>query len=452
MKKLKFLGTAVLAASLLFAGCSSPEIDSGDSNPNPVVNPDPTPDPNPDPDPTSDPLKDYYKYYLVSTPKQDTNKGIADWGAGSTATPNDDGTYTISASAAMWGGISGICAPFTGFDAGTLANYEYIVFTLDTSDFEIDTTETGGNYGVNVKIPETQIEVSEYASSNTYRVPLSIFEAAPSTATEFAIIIGGSGTLKLNELYLAAREDPNNKAITGITITPTSISLEQGGTQQFTVKDSNFVNRTSEVTYTLSGDAAEGSAITEDGLLTVGTTAGTLTVTATYTVDDNEFKAESSITVLGTVTNLITSVGYNKVFLAPGWSAIVNTDDGTGNPEDYVSVAENNAVSYTLASGLAGQWQAQLRITTDADLAEGDEWYFSCKLNGVTGGYTIKLNDDEQLIVQQTGTIGENGTTVSFSGTVPAGLSFTDLPIMFDFGTCSEGTVVISDIVLTKTN
>ena len=452
MKKLKFLGTAVLAASLLFAGCSSPEVDDPISSPAPAPTPAPTPNPNPDPTPNEDPLKDYYKYYLVSSPKQDTNKAIGNWGDGSDATPNDDGTYTITASAAMWGGIPGICAPFTGFDAGTLSNYEYIVFTLDTSDFEIDTTSTGGNYGVNVKVPEIQKEVSEYASSNTYRVPLSIFETAPATASEFAIIIGGTGSLKLNEVYFAAPEDPNNKAITGITITPTSISLEQGGTQQFTVKDSNFVNRTSEVTYTLSGDAAEGSAITEDGLLTVGTTAGTLTVTATYTVDDNEFKAESSITVLGTVTNLITSVGYNKVFLAPGWSAIVNTDDSIGNPEDYVSVAENNAVSYTLASGLAGQWQAQLRITTDADLAEGDEWYFSCKFNGVTGGYTIKLNDDEQLIVQQTGTIGENGTTVSFSGTVPAGLSFTDLPIMFDFGTCSEGTVLISDIVLTKTN
>ena len=112
-------------------------------------------------------------------------------------------------------------------------------------------------------MPEVQKEVSEYASSNTYRVPLSIFEAAPATASEFAIIIGGTGSLKLNEVYFAAPEDPNNKAITGITITPTSISLEQGGTQQFIVKDSNFVNRTSEVTYTLSGDAAEGSAITE---------------------------------------------------------------------------------------------------------------------------------------------------------------------------------------------
>ena len=38
MKKLKFLGTAVLAASLLFAGCSSPEVDDptgGKSNPQP---------------------------------------------------------------------------------------------------------------------------------------------------------------------------------------------------------------------------------------------------------------------------------------------------------------------------------------------------------------------------------------------------------------------------------
>jgi len=42
MKKLKFLGTAVLAASLLFAGCSSPEIEPnpGKSGPDPVEDPD----------------------------------------------------------------------------------------------------------------------------------------------------------------------------------------------------------------------------------------------------------------------------------------------------------------------------------------------------------------------------------------------------------------------------
>ena len=47
MKKLKFLGTAVLAASLLFAGCSSPEVDDptgGKSNPAPA----PAPVDNPD--------------------------------------------------------------------------------------------------------------------------------------------------------------------------------------------------------------------------------------------------------------------------------------------------------------------------------------------------------------------------------------------------------------------
>ena len=344
MKKLKFLGTAVLAASLLFAGCSSPEVDDptgGKSNPTPS------------------PVEESYKYYLVSSPKQNTNKAIADWGAGSEATPNDDGTYTIKASDSMWTGIPGICAPFTGFDAGTLANYEYIVFTLDTSDFEIDTSDTGGNYGVNVKVPEIQKEVSEYANSNTYRVPLSIFETAPVTATEFAIIIGGTGTLKLNEVYLEATENPNEKPVTGITISPAIKSLEKNATLQFTVKDSNFVNRTSEVVYSLSGEAAEGSSITEDGLLTVGTTAGNLTVTAKYTTSADEFTTSAAITVMATKTNLVKNVAFNKFLKDNGGNV---TELG-----DVVSIDNGVVTVHKPTDAAWGEWSCQLFLNVSAN-------------------------------------------------------------------------------------
>lgn len=377
MKKLKFLGTAVLAASLLFAGCSSPEVDDptgGKSNPTPS------------------PVEESYKYYLVSSPKQDTNKAIADWGAGSTATPNDDGTYTITASGSMWNGIPGICAPFTGFDAGTLANYEYIVFTLDTSDFEIDTSDTGGNYGVNVKVPEIQKEVSEYANSNTYRVPLSIFETAPVTATEFAIIIGGTGTLKLNEVYLEAEENPNNKPITSISITPETASVEQNGTVQFTVKDSNFVNRTSETTYTLSGDASADSTISEDGLLTVGTTAGTIIVKATY----ESFEAEATITVMSAMVNLVDSITLEKYI------------DSTGAGDSVVTI-EDGKVTVAKPAGTTGwgDWSSQLFLNISAAsgniFENGKKYYISLTVESDAdlNGCIWKGDDAAGYIIEQ---------------------------------------------------
>ena len=410
---------------------------------------------------TAPDLTDYFKYELVSSPKNAaTNKAVANWSSGSGATPNDDGTWTISSSASMWNGVGGICAAFTGFEAGTLANYDYIVFTVDTTDYEIDTADDGpGNKGVNIKVPEIQKDISSNYVANgnvrTYYAPMSLFETAPQGATEFAIIIGGSGTLKVNEVYFATTEDPASREITGITITPATSSLEQNGTLQFTVKDSNFVVCTEDVTYSLSGEAAPGSEISETGLLTVGTTAGSLTVTASYSVGEEIFTSSATITVIGTMTNLITDISFLKAYLNPDWGqtpilADVTDYDAVTN---YINIADDNSITYALPSGLNAQWQAQLKIGTDADLSEGDEWYFTCKFDGVTGGYTIKLNDDVKLTNGEvTGNIGENGKTITLSGTVPAGENYTNLPIVFDFGTCSEGTLTISDIVLSKTN
>ena len=182
-----------------------------------------------------------------------------------------------------------------------------------------------------------------------------------------------------------------------------------------------------------------------------------MTVTASYTVEgrDDPFTADATITVIGTMTNLITDISFLKAYLNPGWGATPILADVTDYDAvtNYINIAADNNITYALPSGLGAQWQAQLKIGTDADLSEGDEWYFTCKFDGVTGGYTIKLNDDVKLTNGEvTGNIGENGKTITLSGTVPAGENYTNLPIVFDFGTCSEGTITISDIVLSKTN
>lgn len=399
-------------------------------------------------------LTSYYKKYFVTTSSEVAKFGITvdTWSSGASAITNDDGTLTLT-SDSMWSGVEGVVAAFAGLNAGTLANYEYVVLTFDMSNFTVSSGD--GNNGVNVKIPDVQLSIADNYVKNsdgtyTYYAKISDFNSA-STATEFALIAGGSGTLVVKEIYVAATEDPSTKAVTSISISPTTASLSANGTQQFTVKDSNQNDVTSSATYTLSGDAATGSSITEAGLLTVGTTSGTLTVKATYTVDGTDFTAEATITVLGTLTNLITSVTFNKAYLAPNWFAILDNVTSLDDASKYVSI-EGTTVSYKLPSGLSGQWQAQLKVNTDASISKDDAWYFSCKLSGVTGGYTIKLNDSEELISQQTGTISDatEGITVSFSGTATS--AFENIPIMFDFGTCSEGTLVISDITLAKTN
>ena len=433
MKKIKFLGAAVLAASLIFAGCSSPagaapeinnpidnnennnetgqennnnnnnnENGQNENNNNQNNNNEQNENSNQNNENngensgsethnyTAPAITDYYKNYLVSSPAVASNKTIADWGAGSTATPNADGTWTISASDSMWGGVGGICAPFTGLEAGSLANYEYIVLTIDTTNYVINNTDDGaGNCGVNIKVPDVQKDISnnyvENGKVRTYYAPMSLFETAPETANEFAIIIGGSGSLKLNEVYFAAAEDPSTKAITGITISPASATVEPNGTQQFTVKDSNLVNRTSEVTYSLSGEAEEGSTITPAGLLTVGTTAGSLTVTASYTVAEETFTSSATVTVMGAMTNLVKSVDFTKFLKANGGNV---TELG-----DVVSL-ENNVVTVHKPEDSAwGEWSCQLFLNVTADegtkiFEAGKKYYLS-----VTVESTADLNN-----------------------------------------------------------
>lgn len=404
-------------------------------------------------------LSSYYKKYFVTT-ENDVAKftrSLDTWGCGGTTTENADGTLTLTPGA-VWGG-STVVAAFNDIGAGALSLYEYLVITLDISDATI--VDGSGNDGVNIKIPEVQKPITDNWVSNadgtrTYYAKISDFTDdsgvnAAKAANQFALIAGATGTVIVKEVYAAAAEDPASIAITGITITPDTVSLQQSSTQQFTVKDSSLNDVTSSVTYTLTGDAAEGSSISDAGLLTVGTTSGTLTVTATYNVDGEDFTDTATVNVLASFNNLVTNVSLNKVYLAPNFVPILNNETDIAKASEYLSI-DGTTVSYTLVNGLSDQWQAQLKINTDASIANGDDWYFSCKLSGVTGGYTIKLNDSEELIKEQTGRISDatEGITVSFSGTAPIDIS--NIPIMFDFGTCTAGTVVISDILIAKTN
>ena len=72
---------------------------------------------------------------------------------------------------------------------------------------------------------------------------MSIYGNTVDSAVQFGLIIGGSGSLKVTEVYLAATENPDNREITGISISPLSANLLQNGKTQFTVNDSKNVNQ-----------------------------------------------------------------------------------------------------------------------------------------------------------------------------------------------------------------
>ncbi len=403
-------------------------------------------------------LSAYYKKYFVTSADDVDKFGIkaAHWGCGSEIADNTDGTLTLTSSATgMWGGSDkGSVAAFTGFADGLISKYEWIVVTLDLADYELAGT------GVNIKVCHpTNTGIGQLSIANnwkknsdgtrTYFAPVSseTYADTKEVAKEIGLVVYGTGTIVVKEIYVAAETDPSTLAVTGITISPTTETLKQGGTLQFTVKDSGLNDVTSSVEYTLTGDAAEGSTITEAGLLTVGTTAGELTVTATYDVDGKTFTDKATVTVMDTIVNLITSQEVSTKFYQPGW------DNSIPESERVLAVTEASG-KYTISipTACSDRWQAQFGITTDADISEGDDWYFSFKVkaSAATGDAVIKFNNAATVLDKTFSVLAGEEKEVSFSGSADAG--FSDIVVFFDFGFSAVNEIEISDIVIAKTN
>lgn len=162
-------------------------------------------------------LSSYYKKYFVTSDSAAPNfgKGVDTWGSGAGYAPNSDGSIKLT-SAHMWDAAAteGVVAAFNDLEKGVLAGYEYIVFTVDGSEFNFTNT-SGNNDGVNVQIPNSGNKLfndnfkANDDGTKTFYIPISEFGDAPKNAVQLAIIIGGTGTLKVNEIYAAAKSDPS---------------------------------------------------------------------------------------------------------------------------------------------------------------------------------------------------------------------------------------------------
>ena len=317
---------------------------------------------------TAPDLSTYYKKYFVTTDSAAPNfgKSTDTWGSGSGCEPNSDGTLKLT-SAHMWDAAAteGVVAAYNDLTAGVLASYEYIVFTVDTSSFT-STFTSAANDGVNVKLAgggkEKLITISNNCAKGenntaTYYAKISDFESVPQTANQMALIIGGSGTLTVKEIYAASKDDPASKPVTAISITPATANVAAGKTTTFVVKDSNFVDVTANAVFTLSGAAATGCSVA-NGVFTAGSTAGEVTVTAKYTVNGSDFTATATVTVIVAATTKKelfdpTSEGFKVDGILP----LINTANwgGTNTNPTAVNVNGVDAVALTVPeSGITG--------------------------------------------------------------------------------------------------
>lgn len=140
--------------------------------------------------------------------------GMSDSWGGGTEVSESDGKI-IMKSGFLWG-AGGVCG-VSSVKLGEIAEYAYIVFTVDASEYTISEPQEKitSNTGVNVKVPEILARPAKWFTKNgktTYYIASSEFSSA-SAATAIALIIGGEGTLVLEEFYLAAEKEPEEKEL-----------------------------------------------------------------------------------------------------------------------------------------------------------------------------------------------------------------------------------------------
>ena len=176
-------------------------------------------------------------------------------------------------------------------------------------------------------------------------------------------------------LFAASCKNSNEPGLTStITISPTSVTLTPGGTQQFTVEARNADGDILAIPNPIWAVSAGGGTISSTGLYTAGTTAGTFTVTVTC----NGVTATATVTVtagaLATITvtpnpgtmPINTSLTYTAVGkdangnvispFTPSWS--VTAGGGT------VPAGATGATVVFTAGGAVGTFTNTVRATS----------------------------------------------------------------------------------------
>jgi hypothetical protein len=238
----------------------------------------------------------------------------------------------------------------------------------------------GGNYaqGVTVAVsagtPPTGQQFKNWTAS-----PTVTFANANSASTTF--------TMPASAVTVTANFEPISATVTGVTASPTSIEVQQGGTQQFaaTVQGTNNPPRT--VAWSVAGGTGTTN-ISATGLLTVDpaqTSGSALTVTATSTYDTSK-SGTATVTVTSTSPSVVYAVsldtgdctfpvateGYGAQ--TPLSVAVTNTGNKATGPLS-ITLSGTDAGSFTLSTAnivdIAIGGSSAFTVTPDADLTAG---------------------------------------------------------------------------------
>ncbi|MDR1908457.1 MAG: SUMF1/EgtB/PvdO family nonheme iron enzyme [Spirochaetaceae bacterium] len=150
--------------------------------------------------------------------------------------------------------------------------------------------------------------------------------------------------------------------VTGVSVFPASVTVNKGGTQQFSATVEGIGSPAQAVTWAIVGAAAYGTAIDGSGLLTLaaGETAMSLTVRATSTADGSKSgRAAVAVGEPARVTSVTVSPANPTVYKG-GMQQFSATVAGTGSPAQAVTWAVTGAA----ASGTAIDGSGFLTVAT----------------------------------------------------------------------------------------
>jgi len=198
-------------------------------------------------------------------------------------------------------------------------------------------------------------------------------------------------------------------AVTGVTVSPTTVSLAPGGTQQLaaSVQPSNATNK--KVTWRSSNTAL--ATVSDGGLITIPAIATAGVVTITVTTEDGDKSADCSVTVLVPVTGINIAPAGN-VTVEVGKTATLTATVAPSN-------ASNKTVTWSSLNTNIATVNAQTGVVTGVSVGTANIRATAADGSGVTAdksvtvatsviritGITIAPSGDVSVVVNETATL-----------------------------------------------
>lgn len=201
--------------------------------------------------------------------------------------------------------------------------------------------------------------------------------------------------------------------VTGVTVTPTSLAGNPGGTAQITATVAGTNSPSQAVTYASNNSAV--ATVSGAGLVTY-TGAGTATITATSVADGTKSATVSVTVTTASVTPTVSSVTVTPSSLAGivgGTVQITAAVNGTNSPSQAVNYSSSNgsiaSVSSTGTVTYLAPGSVSLTITSQADLSKTATVSVTVTAAGTP---VLALRRSRGLLGA---TAGESGATADFT-------------------------------------